>query len=246
MQDSLMGYQDAQQKLGILFTTYNLSQSLPGQKEDAYFDVPGGTYNFPPEVTQTSSGVFSVAFSGSGKFTGSHLQRAATVDLKGAVDGNSGAVDLTLKAEGSVFHLAIAATDTTGAVALSKRIAADIASKNWSDVYDATSPTLKGAGYSKADLAKDMNAAYRHVSTACRMGPAQYTPAAPLLQGLGEHFSDVLAITVIAQSGAPIATFASIDLKRANGVWVFVAGNPPGVSGGGTEPELFGIPAPSP
>jgi hypothetical protein len=245
MQDSLMGYQDDQQKLGIFFTTYNLSHSLPGQKEDAYFDVPGGSYSFPPDVTQTSPGVFSLAFGGSGKFTGSHLQRAATIDLKGAVDGNIGAVDLTLKAEGSVFHLAKPAADTTGAVALSKRIAADIESKNWSDVYDVTSPTLKG-GFSKTDLANDLNGMYRHVTSACRIGPGQYEAAQGVLQVLGDRFIDVLAITVTGQPGPPIATFASIDLKRTNGAWVFVAGNPPGVSGGGTEPELFGIPAPSP
>jgi hypothetical protein len=74
--------------------------------------------------------------------------------------------------------------------------------------------------------------------------PGQYEAAQGILQVLGDRFADVLAITVTGQSGPPIATFASIDLKRTNGVWVFVAGNPPGVSGGGTEPELFGIPAP--
>jgi hypothetical protein len=241
-----MGYQDDQQPLGIMFTTYNPFPSLSGQKEDAYFEVTGGSYSFPPKVTQTTSGVFSLAFSGSGLFTGSHLQRAATIELKGAVDGNTGAVDLTLKAEGSVFHLAIPASDTTGAVALSKRIAADIESKNWSDVYDATSPTLKSAGYTRAHLANDMNAAYGHVSSACRIGPGQYNRVGGFLQVLGDRFTDVLAITVRAQTGPPVATFATIDFKRMDGAWVFVAGNPPGVSNGETDPKLFGIPAPSP
>ena len=59
-------------------------------------------------------------------------------------------------------------------------------------------------------------------------------------------FIDVLAITVTAQPGRPVATFASIDLERKNGAWVFVAGDPPGVSGGATQPEKFGIPVPSP
>lgn len=240
-----MGYQDDQQKLGIMFTTYNLSQTPPHQKEDAYFDVPGGSYSFPPTVAQTSPGVFSLAFSGSGKFTASPIQRTAAIDLNGTVDGNTGAVDLTLKAEGSVFHLAIPATDITGAVALSKRIAADIQSKSWSDVYDVTAPTLK-RGFSKIDLANDLNAMYRHVTSACRIGPAQYDAAKGMFQVLGDRFTDVLAITVTGQSGPPIATFANIDLERTNGAWVFVAGNPPGVSGGSTEPEFFGIPAPSP
>jgi hypothetical protein len=246
MQDSLMGYQDGQQKLGIMFTTYNLSQSPPGQKEDAYFDVPGGNYSFPPEVQQTSSGVFSLSFSGNGRFTGARSGRTATVDLKGSVDGNSGAVDLTLKADGSAFHLAIPSADTTGAVALSRRIAADIQSKNWSDVYDAYTPTLKQAGYSKADLARDMNATYGHVSSACRLGPGRYTRDEAPFPLLGDRFTDVLAITVTRQSGPPIATFATIDLKPANGTWVFFSANPPGVAGGGAEPTLFGIPAPSP
>ena len=245
MLDSLMGYQDNPQKLGISFTTYNLSQTPPNQREDAYFDVPGGNYSFPPDVQQTSPGVFSLSFSGNGRFTGAHSGRAAAVDLTGSVDGNTGAVDLTLKAEGSVFHLAIPATDITGAVALSKRIAADIQSKNWSDAYDVTTPNLK-RGFSKTDLANDLNAMYRHVTSACRIGPAQYDAAQGMFQVLGDRFTDVLAITVTGQSGPPIATFASIDLERTNGTWVFVAGNEPGTSGGSTDPEFFGIPAPSP
>jgi hypothetical protein len=246
MQDSLMGYQDGQQKLGIMFTAYNLSQTPPDQKEDAYFDVPGGNYSFPPDVRQTSPGVFSLSFSGAGQFTGAHSGRAATVDLRGSADENTGAVDLTLKADGSAFHLAIPPADASGAVALSRRIAADIQSKNWSDVYDAYTPTLKQAGYSKADLARDMNAGYRHVSSACRLGPGRYTRDEAPFPFLGDRFTDVIAITVTRQSGPPIATFATIDLKPANGTWVLVGSNPPGVAGGGTEPTLFGIPAPSP
>ena len=246
MQSASMSYQDPEQQLGISFQTYNLFPSPPGGKEDAYFSVPGGNYSFPPDVRQISPGVFSLAFNGSGRYTGAHSGRTATIDLKGSVDGNTGAVDLTLTADGSAFHLAIPAADTTGAVAVSKRIAADIASKNWSDAYDATSPTLTGVGFSKADFAKDMNASYRHVSSACRIGPGQYNPALGILRVLGDRFSDVLAITVTAASGPAIATFASIDLKRLDGVWVFVGGNPPGVSGGAAQPELFGIPVPSP
>jgi hypothetical protein len=249
MQSASIDYRDSKGPLAISFSAHNRFESLPGDKESAYFDVPGGSYSFPPDVTQTSPGVFSLAFSGSGQFTGSNFGRAATVDLKGTVDENTGAVDLTLKAEGSVFHLAIAATDTTGAVALSKRIAADIESKNWSDVHDAYSPTLKSAGDSKAYIAGYMNAQYGHVSSACRIGPGQYAPnlapfAFPPL--FGDRFYDVLAITVTVHSGGPVATFARIDLTRENGVWVFVAGNMPGVGGDGTASQQSGIPVPSP
>jgi hypothetical protein len=246
MLDSLVGYQDGQQNLGIMFTAYSLSQPPPGQKEDAYFDVPAGNYSFPADVQQTSPGVFSLSFSGNGRFTGAHSGRAATIDLKGSVDGNTGAVDLTLKADGSAFHLAIPAADTTGAVALSTRIAADIQSKNWSDLYDAYTPMLKHPGYSKADLARDMNATYGHFSSACRLGPGRYVRDEAPFPLLGDRFTDVLAITVTRPSGPPIATFARIDLKPTNGTWFLVASNPPGVAYGSAEPELFDIPAPSP
>ena len=242
-----MDYQDSKGPLGIIFRTRNVFVSLRGQKGDAYFSVPGGSYSFGPDVLPISPGVFSLAFSGPGQFTGSNFARAARVDLGGTVDENTGAVDLTLKAEGSVFHLAIAPTEVTGAVALSKRIAADIESKNWSDVYEASGPTLKSAGYPKADLARYLNVEYGHVSRACRIGPSQYVRDETLSQVLGDRFEDVLAITVIAQSRTPVATFALIHLQRENGVWVFLAGNPPGVGSDGTQTsQQFGIPVPSP
>ena len=249
MQSASTYYRDSQGALAISFATRNRFESFPGEKVSAYFDVPGGSYSFAPDVTQTSPGVFWLAYEGPGQFTGSNFARAARVDLNGAVDENTGAVDLTLKAQGSVFHLAIAATDITGAVALSKRIAADIESKNWSDVYDASPATLKSAGYSKALLARDLNAAYKHVVRACRIGPGQYAPnLAPFaVPGVfDDHFYDVLAITVTAPSGSRVATFALVNLERDNGVWVFLAGNTPGVGGDGAETQQFGIPVPSP
>ncbi len=247
MQSELVGYEDPQNHMRISFSTYNPFKSLGSvEKENAYFEVPGGSYAFPPNVQQTSPGVFSLAFSGTGQFTGSNFGRAATVDLKGTIDENTGAGDLTLRAEGSLFHLVVPATDTTDAVALSKRIAADIESKNWSDVYNVLSPNLKQPANSKADLAKDMNSIYRHVSNACRLGPGLYEPAQAPLEVLGDRFTDVLAISVTEQPGPPVATFATIDLKRQSGTWVFVAGNPPGVSAGSATPEDYGIPAPSP
>jgi hypothetical protein len=120
MQSELVGYEDPQNHLSISFSTYNPFKSLGSvAKVDAYFDVSGGSYSFPPDVQQTAPGIFSLAFSGTGRFTGSNFGRAATVDLNGSVDENTGAGDLTLKAEGSVFHLVVPATDTSGAVALS-------------------------------------------------------------------------------------------------------------------------------
>ena len=249
MQSASTYYRDSQGALAISFATRNRFESFPGEKVSAYFDVPGGSYSFAPDVTQTSPGVFWLAYEGPGQFTGSNFARAARVDLNGAVDENTGAVDLTLKAQGFVFHLAIAATDMTGAVALSKRMAADIESKNWSDVYAAASPTLKSGGYSKTLLARNLNADYKHVLRACRIGPGQYAPnlapfAFPAL--FADHFYDLLAVTVSAPSGAPVATFARIDLMRESGAWVFLAGNTPGVGGDGTETQQFGIPVPSP
>src|SRR5712692_78149 len=240
MQSELVGYEDPQNHLSISFSTYNPFKSLGSvAKVDAYFEVPGGSYSFPPDVRQTAPGVFSLAFSGTGQFTGSNFGRAATVDLNGTVDENTGAGDLTLKAEGSVFHLVVPATDTGGAVALSNRIAADIGSKNWSDVYQVLSPNLRNTGSSQADLARDMNAMYRHVSSACRLGPGQYAPAQAPLQVLGDRFTDVLAISVTQDAGPSVATFATIDLKRHSGTWVFVSGNPPGVSSGSATPTDY-------
>ncbi len=247
MQSASVGYEDPQNHLSISFTTYNLFKSLGSvEKGNANFEVPGGSYAFPPDIEQTAPGVFSLSFSGTGQFSGSNFGRAATVDLKGTVDENTGAADLTLKAEGSIFHLVVPVTDTSGAVALSKRIAADIGSKNWSDVYQVLSPNLRNTGTSQADLARDMNAIYRHVSSACRLGPGQYVPAQVPLQVLGDRFTDVLAISVTQDAGPPVPTFATVDLKRQSGTWVFVSGNPPGESSGSATPSDSGIPAPSP
>lgn len=246
MLDPLVGYQDPQQGLGITFASYNRFKSLGvAQDEDARFDVPGGRYSFVPTIQQTSPGIFSLTFKGTGRFTGSGSGRPAALELHGTVDENSGAVDIQLKADGSSFHLGIAAADISGAVALSKRIAADIRSKNWSDVYAASSPRIK-PNYPAFALANDLNAKYRHVSSACRLGPAQYSPAQPPLLLLGDHFVDVVAMTVTDPDGARVDTFAAIVLNREEGSWVFVDGNPPGIAFAGARPQDFGIPAPTP
>lgn len=245
MQPPILVFQDHQQRLSMSLFTYNPFQSAGVDGQGAFFSVPTGTYAFEPLVRQTTPGNFKISFSGAGQFTGSNFQRAATLDLSGTADENTGAADLTLRADGSVFHIVVAGADISGAVALSERIARDIQAKNWSDVYLTFTPSLKESGYSEVWLAKEMATLYRHVTSACRIGPAydlrDHSPVP-----LDDNLTDVLAITLSPQSGPPIATFATIDLVLENGSWVFVQGNPLGTSPGATGPKDFGIPAPSP
>ena len=245
MQPPILVFQDPQQRLSMSLFTYNPFQSAGVDGQGAFFSVPTGTYAFEPLVRQTTPGNFKISFSGAGQFTGSNFKRAATLDLSGTADENTGAADLTLRADGSVFHIVVAGADISGAVALSERIARDIQAKNWSDVYLTFTPSLKESGYSEVWLANEMATLYRHVTSACRIGPAydlrDHSPVP-----LDDNLTDVLAITLSPQSGPPIATFATIDLVLENGSWVFVQGNPLGTSPGATGPKDFGIPAPSP